>query len=102
MAGLAATADYGRMQAARTGAEAYRLFMVPGMGHCQGGPGPDKFDMLTAMEQRVENGKAPARISAAHMTAGKAYRILCPYPRVAKYDGKGDRNDAASLRCAAG
>ncbi len=43
-----------------------RLFMVPGMGHCSGGEGPDTFDMLSALEQWVEQGKPPRRIIAAH------------------------------------
>ena len=102
-----ATAYHDRVQASMKGKTAdatYRLFMVPGMGHCQGGPGPDRFDMLTAMEQWVEHGKAPEQIPAAHMTAGKIdrTRILCSYPKTAKYDGRGDPNDAASFRCAAG
>ena len=81
--------------------DTYRLFMVPGMGHCQGGPGADHFDMLTALEQWVEHGKAPAQIPASHVTDGKAdrTRILCPFPQVARYDGKGDKNDASSFRC---
>ena len=39
----------------------YRLFMAPGMAHCDGGPGPNSFDMQ-AMEQRVERGSAPESI----------------------------------------
>lgn len=83
--------------------DSYRLFMVPGMGHCQGGPGPDKFDMLTALESWVEHGKAPDSIPAAHETAGKVdrTRILCPYPMVAKYDGKGPKDQASSFACRA-
>ena len=82
--------------------DSYRLFMVPGMGHCTGGPGPDKFDMLTAMEAWVERGQAPNQIAAAHVTEGKVdrTRILCPYPMAAKYNGTGPKNDAASFACA--
>jgi feruloyl esterase len=79
----------------------YRLFMVPGMGHCGGGDGPASFDMLTALEQWVEKGKAPDAIPAAHLTNGQPdrTRILCPYPKVATYKGSGDTNDASSFVC---
>jgi feruloyl esterase len=79
----------------------YRLFMVPGMGHCGGGDGPASFDMLAALEQWVEKGKAPDSIPAAHLTNGQPdrSRILCPYPQVATYKGSGDTNDAANFSC---
>jgi feruloyl esterase len=79
----------------------YRLFMVPGMGHCGGGDGPASFDMLTSLEQWVEKGKAPDSIPAAHLNNGQAdrTRILCPYPQVATYKGSGDTNDAANFMC---
>lgn len=47
---------------------AYRLFMAPGMGHCGGGEGPNTFDVVDALEQWVEHGKAPDRIIASHST----------------------------------
>lgn len=79
-----------------------RIFMVPGMYHCEGGPGCDKFDFLGALEQWVEKGVAPEKIDAAHLTDGKAdlTRPLCPYPQVAKYNGSGDTKDAANFTCA--
>jgi Tannase and feruloyl esterase len=79
----------------------YRLFMVPGMGHCGGGDGPASFDMLAALEQWVEKGKAPDAIPASHLTNGQPdrTRILCPYPQVASYKGAGDPNDAANFVC---
>jgi feruloyl esterase len=79
----------------------YRLFMVPGMGHCGGGDGPASFDMLAAIEQWVEKGKAPDSIPAAHLNNGQPdrTRILCPYPQVASYKGSGDSNDAANFVC---
>jgi feruloyl esterase len=79
----------------------YRLFMVPGMQHCVGGPGPDRFDALAALEQWVEHGKPPASIVAAHMTNGVADRTrpLCPYPEVAHWDGSGDTDKAESFTC---
>jgi feruloyl esterase len=82
--------------------ESYRLFMVPGMGHCGGGEGPNRFDMVGALEQWVEQRKPPARIVAAGSDEGKAYRSrpLCPYPQVAKYKGNGSINDDVNFVCA--
>jgi feruloyl esterase len=79
----------------------YRLFMVPGMQHCVGGPGPDHFDALAALEQWVEQSKAPDRLIATHLTDGKPDRTrpLCPYPQVAKWDGKGSTDVAESFGC---
>jgi len=79
----------------------YRLFMVPGMNHCGGGDGPASFDMVAALEQWVEQKKAPDTIPAAHLTNGQPdrTRILCPYPQVATYKGSGDPNSAASFAC---
>ncbi len=79
----------------------YRLFMAPGMNHCQGGDGPSNFDMLTALEQWVESGAAPDRVVASHMTNGQADRTrpLCPYPQVAVYNGKGSTDDAQNFTC---
>jgi feruloyl esterase len=78
-----------------------RLFMAPGMGHCQGGEGPDTFDALGALEQWVEKGRAPERIIASQLSNGQVVRTrpLCPYPQVARYDGKGNPDDAASFTC---
>lgn len=84
------------------GASAWiRLFMVPGMGHCSGGEGPDEFDALGALEQWVEQGAAPARIVAAHRTGGNVDRTrpLCPYPQMARYTGHGSIDDAADFTC---
>jgi feruloyl esterase len=78
-----------------------RLFMIPGMGHCQGGEGPDTFDKLSVIEQWVEEGKAPDRIIAAHRTGDQVDRTrpLCPYPQVARYIGVGSVDDAANFTC---
>ncbi|AHE55190.1 tannase/feruloyl esterase family alpha/beta hydrolase [Sphingomonas sanxanigenens] len=100
--------------AARLG-EAVRLFMVPGMYHCRGGPGPDAFgasgqptwpndpgrDMLWALIRWVERGQAPQQITAAKRIDGKDVltRKLCPYPQAARYQGKGAAADAGSYRC---
>jgi feruloyl esterase len=82
--------------------EFYRLFMVPGMQHCTGGPGTSRFDALTALEQWAEQKKAPEQIPAAHLTNGKVDRTrpLCAYPQEAKYMGSGSTDDAANFSCA--
>jgi feruloyl esterase len=79
----------------------YRMFMVPGMGHCGGGDGTSTFDMLTALEQWVEQGTAPDRIPASRVVDGRADRTrpLCPYPQAAVYTGKGSTDDAANFVC---
>jgi feruloyl esterase len=79
----------------------YRLFMVPGMGHCQGGDGTDNFDKLTVLEQWVESKKAPDQIIASHMTNGAVTRTrpLCPYPQVAVYKGTGSTDEAVNFAC---
>ena len=81
----------------------YRLFMAPGMAHCGGGEGPNTFDMLTALEERVEDGTAPDRIVASHRTDGNVDRTrpLCPYPQVAVYTGTGSTDDAENFVCRA-
>jgi Tannase and feruloyl esterase len=77
------------------------LYMIPGMGHCQGGAGTDTFDKVAAIEQWVGSGRAPSQIVATHQTAGKADRArpLCQYPQIAKYKGTGNVDDAASFAC---
>ncbi|HTH54134.1 MAG TPA: tannase/feruloyl esterase family alpha/beta hydrolase [Edaphobacter sp.] len=80
-----------------------RLFMIPGMGHCSGGEGPDSFDKIHVMEQWVEQGKTPTRIVASHHSEGKVDRTrpLCPYPQIARYNGSGSIDDAANFTCSA-
>jgi feruloyl esterase len=81
----------------------YRFFIAPGMGHCSGGPGPNQFDHLTALEQWVEKGVAPDKLIATHSTAGKIDRTrpLCLYPQVARWKGTGSSDDAANFTCVA-
>jgi feruloyl esterase len=78
-----------------------RLFMVPGMGHCSGGEGPDQFDKVGMMEQWAEQGKAPIHVIAAHQTGDTVDRTrpLCPYPQVARYNGAGNSDDASNFTC---
>ena len=82
-------------------AEFARLFMAPGVLHCEGGPGAAEFDAFGALVDWVETGEAPDAIPAWHAGGGQeaATRILCPYPQVARYDGTGDLQDAASFIC---
>jgi len=79
------------------------LYMVPGMNHCQGGPGTDTFDKMAAIEQWVAKGTAPDQIVAAHRTAGTVDRTrpLCPYGEAATYRGSGSIDDAANFVCKA-
>ena len=77
-------------------AEFARLFMAPGVFHCEGGPGFTEFDAFGALVEWVETGRAPETITASR---GTETRPLCPYPTVATYDGTGDRNRAASFVC---
>jgi len=105
--------------------EFMRLFMVPGMQHCIAGQGPSSFggitaavqppdpsgDVSAALERWVEQGVAPDAIRAVKPknlllgmfdpTQGGVERtaLLCPYPRQAKWNGKGEAGDAASYTC---
>jgi feruloyl esterase len=75
--------------------------MVPGMGHCQGGPGTDVFDKSAAIDRWVETGTKPQSIDAAHASAGVVDRTrpLCSYPMTAHYTGIGSTDDAKNFRC---
>jgi len=78
-----------------------QLYMIPGMNHCQGGPGTDTFDKMGAIEQWVASGRAPDQIIASHRTDGSVDRTrpLCPYGKVAKWKGAGGTDDAANFTC---
>lgn len=112
---------YARLAEANGGlerlAETARLFMVPGMYHCRGGPGADLFgasahrplangadpsrDALWALIRWVERGEAPDELVAARNSesAPGFTRKLCPFPQVARFDGQGSGRDAASFSC---
>jgi feruloyl esterase len=77
--------------------EGARLFMVPGMGHCKGGPGPNSFDTLTALDDWVTKGVAPEAIVATNTDSGRAMP-LCKFPEEARYVG-GPVNVASSWIC---
>jgi Tannase and feruloyl esterase len=93
-----------------------RLYLVPGMGHCSGGPATDQFDMLSALVDWVERGVAPDSVTASargtgnpggvngEVPAGWAAnrtRPLCPWPLVARYNGSGSLDTASSFSCRA-
>lgn len=93
----------------------FRLFMVPGMAHCSGGTGPTVFgnagvaapnpdannDLLMALDRWVEEGVAPEKIIASQAgdESTKKTQRLCPYPKKARYDGKGEIGQAESFVC---
>jgi feruloyl esterase len=84
-----------------------RLFMVPGMYHCSGGPGPNTFDALTPLVNWVEKDAAPDTIVATKFVndtppAVEMTRPLCVFPNIAKYDGNGSTSIAANFKCVPG
>ena len=102
----------------RDAASFVRLYMVPGMQHCGGGPGPSifgaavnpiasdaKHDMTVALERWVEESVAPEQIIASKRqgvdpkSPPVRTRPLCPYPQVARYKGSGSTDDAANFVC---
>jgi feruloyl esterase len=100
------TVDFFQKVVAATGGgvgTSVQLYMVPGMNHCTGGPGTDTFDKVAAMESWIATGSAPARIVASHRTSGTVAhtRPLCPFGQVARWDGAGRTDDAASFSCTA-
>jgi feruloyl esterase len=91
-----------------------RFYLVPGMNHCSGGPSADQFDMLTPLVNWVEKGIAPDIVVATARGAGNAggvnaevpgdwaatrSRPLCPYPKIARFNGSGDKEAAANFTC---
>ena len=71
----------------RNAASFYRLYMIPGMLHCQGGNGPGVVDWLSILDRWVEAGEAPKQVVASSQTG--ATQTLCPYPGVARKSGDG-------------
>ncbi|NKJ44673.1 tannase/feruloyl esterase family alpha/beta hydrolase [Novosphingobium sp. SG720] len=95
------TLDYWQRAGKSNGAawaQGSRFYMVPGMAHCRGGDAFDRFDLLGAVVDWVEQGKAPAGVVATR-SAGTAARPLCPWPSYARYRG-GDPALAESYSCA--
>jgi feruloyl esterase len=105
-------------QALSTTQQFYRLFMVPGMGHCFGGDGPDSFgqngqralkaepeyDTMLALEHWVEHGVAPNQFIASRVNTEtklvEMTRPICPYPQQPVWNGTDSASDAASFTCA--
>jgi feruloyl esterase len=80
-----------------------RLFLVPGMGHCNGGEGaPATWNKEQVLDAWFTTSKAPDKIIGTHSTNGQVDRTrpLCPYPLAAKYKGSGNTDDAANFTCA--
>jgi feruloyl esterase len=84
-------------------ADFFRLFMLPGVFHCGGGPGPDAVDTMTPLVRWVERGVAPDRLVASKREGDKVVRTrpLCPYPQVARFKGSGSIDDEESFECRA-
>jgi len=84
-----------------------QMFMLPGVDHCglQAGPGitQDGIDLLTALEDWVEKGKAPEQILMTKTKDDQTEwtRPACPWPAKAAFSGRGDWRDAQSWRCVA-
>jgi feruloyl esterase len=77
-----------------------RLFLVPGMGHCGGGARTlDQVDLLSAVVDWVEAGRAPERVVATGVSVPGESRPLCPFPAHAHFSGSGDARDAANYQC---
>jgi pimeloyl-ACP methyl ester carboxylesterase len=81
-----------------------RMYVVPGMAHCSGGPATDSFDMLAQLVDWVEKGTTPDSVPATASNPGyfgvtARTRPLCPYPKQTRYKGSGDINDAANFTC---
>ena len=81
-----------------------RFFLAPGVGHCGGGAGPTPSGQLDTVRSWVEDGKAPATLTATRREPSGATRTrpLCQYPQVAKYKGSGSTDDAANFTCSNG
>ncbi|MDE0056409.1 MAG: tannase/feruloyl esterase family alpha/beta hydrolase [Gammaproteobacteria bacterium] len=94
---------YDKLTAADPDADEYsRLYMLPGMFHCGGGPAPDRTDWLEAIRAWVEDDKAPERLVSLQLDeSGRVSRTrpICPYPQIASYRGTGDPDDEASFAC---
>lgn len=90
-----------RIVGEQTAQKSIRLFAMPGMGHCAGGTGCDTFDKITVLDHWVESGTPPETIIASKLQAGKVVRThpICAFPKIARYSGSGDFNEAASFAC---
>ena len=95
-------AYYDKVKAANPGGgSSTRLYLLPGVYHCGGGPGPDKLDLLGTIDRWSTTGKGPAVMQAVKVNS-KLSRPICPYPTVAAYKGHGDESAPSSYVCKAG
>jgi feruloyl esterase len=90
-------ADSGGMEQVRE--QSSQLYLVPGMGHCSSGATLERFDLLSAVVNWVEDGKAPNSVVATGPAFPGRSRPLCPYPQHAQFKGQGDPENAASFEC---
>ncbi len=85
--------------------EFFRLFLLPGVLHCGGGPGPNSFDFVTPLVNWVEQGTAPERVIATKYVGDnpangvQMTRPICSFPDFAEYVGHGSTNDASNFIC---
>lgn len=99
------TIDYYERMAKSSGgidqvrANSSRAFLVPGMGHCQTGATLERFDLLQAVVDWVERGKAPDSVVAEGPAFPGRSRPLCAWPQYAAYKGQGNPEDAANFEC---
>jgi len=95
---------YERVQAANRDATDFtRLFLLPGVLHCGGGPGPGAVDWASAIAAWREQGQAPERVEARKLVGGQTVRTrpLCAHPAHAVYKGQGSTDDARNFTCSA-
>jgi feruloyl esterase len=80
-----------------------RLFMMPGVNHCGGGPGTSSIDAFSPVVDWVENGNPPDTILGTAPATNNPFpgrtRPLCPYPAYARYKGTGSIELAESFEC---
>ena len=74
---------------------------MPGLGHCNGGPGTTSINALPALEAWVERGVAPDRLAGQRIENSKVVRTrpVCMYPLVARWNGKGSSDDVGNFSC---
>lgn len=82
-----------------TAAEDVRLFMLPGVQHCFGGPGPDQIDYLSVLDSWTTQGVAPDELEAGFPDGGA--RKVCAYPQQGVFSGSGDGRTADQFTCRA-
>ena len=111
-------------QSGRAARDNLRLFMVPGVQHCAGGPGPDGLGQIgaarpsdnpqgslaAALRDWVEHGRVPETITGRlggvypipGNTAKPKERLLCAWPKRAIIKPGADPDSAASYECSKG